>query len=261
MRLVTPSVELTFPVSSKKMLKHIEKIGRKCYQSDHFITDESYVDFIRRIVDNGHHSVTEHMGFTANFVNDRGVSHEEVRHRICAISQESTRYANYAKERFGAEIAVIPPFFFDPMEEQQEVMPPIISMNEPRLDREIDADPIMMNAFDVWFLTCQMAEWGYLTLINQFKRTAQEARSVLPNSLKTEIAITANLREWRHILALRAVGTTGAPHPQMRQVMLPLLKLVHEKMPILFDDLYEKAVNAGLYTKNFGECEINYSEM
>lgn len=261
MRLVTPSVDLTFPVSAKKMLKHIEKIGRKCYQSDHFITDESYVDFIRRIVDNGHHSVTEHMGFTANFVNDRGVSHEEVRHRICAISQESTRYANYAKERFGAEIAVVPPFFFDPMEERQEVMPPVISMNEPRLDYEIECDKVMMNSFDVWFLTCQMTEWGYLTLINQFKRTAQEARSVLPNSLKTEIAITANLREFRHIFNLRALGTSGNPHPQMRQVMLPALKAANDVLPQIFGDIYDKCVEKGLYNKSFGDCHVSINYM
>jgi thymidylate synthase (FAD) len=80
------------------------------------------------------------------------------------------------------------------------------------------------------------AERCYLDMIEAGK-SPQEARAVLPNSLKTEIVVTANLREWGHFFKLRAVGTTGAPHPQMREVAVPLLREVRERVPIIFDDL------------------------
>lgn len=136
------------------------------------------------------HEVTKHRTHTVLFVCDRGVSHELVRHRPCSFAQESTRYCNYSKDKFGNEITVIKPYFFE------------------------DGS----NKYKLWYMGCMDAENAYLNLL-QAGASPQEARSVLPNSLKTEIVVTTNEVEWQHIINLRYHGTTGAPHPQMKEVM------------------------------------------
>jgi thymidylate synthase (FAD) len=147
------------------------------------------------------------MSATVRLICDRGVSHEIVRHRLCSFSQESTRYANYSKEKFGNEITVIHPYFWD-------------DGSEP---------------FWEWQKAMEACEKAYLNLLNGGAK-AQEARSVLPNSLKTDIVVTANMREWRHIFKLRC---GKAAHPQMRQSMLPVLNEFHTRIPVLFDELYD----------------------
>ena len=137
------------------------------------------------------HEVTKHKTHTILFVCDRGVSHELVRHRPCSFAQESTRYCNYSKDKFGNEITVIKPLFFGNGE---------------------------YNKYGLWKTACENAEDYYFALLEK-GATPQEARSVLPNSLKTEIVVTANEVEWQHIVNLRYHGTTGAPHPQMKEVM------------------------------------------
>lgn len=147
-----------------------------------------------------------HMDISVKFTVDRGVSHEIVRHRKASFAQESTRYCNYGNK--GGEITVIKPCFFE--EDSPEM--------------------------DCWLDCCMVAEKDYLRLLNG-GRTPQEARAILPNSLKTEIVMTANLREWRHFFKLRAVGTTGKPHPQMLEVTVPLLKELQKVIPVIFEDL------------------------
>ena len=132
----------------------------------------------------------KHLTHTVRFVCDRGVSHELVRHRVASFAQESTRYCNYSKDKFGNEITVIKPCFFE----------------------EYSAE------FGEWEVSCKQSEYAYFNLLRN-GASPQEARSVLPNSLKTEIMITATEEEWQHIINLRYIGTTGAPHPQMKQVM------------------------------------------
>lgn len=256
MKLVLPSAEILMSLTPIKMMKLVERIAKKCYQSEHSITDGSYEKFILKIIDNGHHSTIEHLNFTVDFVNDRGVSHEQVRHRLCAFSQESTRYCNYSKDKFGNEITVIPPFFFNPFEESKDVSFPISYKTI-----NFDLNPVKLNSFDVWFLSCLWSEWGYTTLLKTFKRSPQEARSVLPNSLKTSIAVTANLREWRHIFNLRALGTAGTPHPQMRQVMLPVLRKCADYLPLIFGDIFEESVNRGLYKDDYGACDVDLTTL
>ena len=156
----------------------------------------------------GHHSVIEHASCTARIICDRGVTHEIVRHRLASYSQESTRYANYSDAKFGKEITVIRPCFWS------------------------DDSP----AYAIWYESMLLSERAYLALINQ-GASAQQARSVLPNSLKTEIVITCNLREWRHIFELRC---DSSAHPQMREIMLPLLADMHARAAELFADLYDK---------------------
>lgn len=205
MKIIEPSVELINPVPYEVALNTIEIAGRTCYQSEDKITDNSAEDFIRRIIQRGHESVLEHVSITARFICDRGVSHEIVRHRLAAYCQESTRYCNYGKEGFGSEITVIKPCFW----------------NE-------DDD-----LFDLWYNLCAMAERQYLYML-ECGATPQEARSVLPNSLKTSLIVTYDIREWRHFLRLRC---DPAAHPQMRQVAEMARKLLTERYPVFFEDL------------------------
>ena len=207
MRIVDPGFEILSLPDFGHMLQNIELAGRTCYKSEDKITPDSARTFVERIVKMGHESVIEHAHVTVRFICDRGVTHELVRHRLASYSQESTRYANYAKDRFGREITVIRPMFW--AEDAPE--------------------------YALWRQAMEAAESAYLALMDAGAK-AQEARSVLPNSLKTEIVMTANLREWRHVFRLRCAGPA---HPQMRQVMLPLLEAFHEHLPILFDDLHE----------------------
>ena len=203
MKVIEPSYEIMHITDN--CMELIESAGRTCYKSEGNSTPGSASDFIRKIIKRGHHSVLEHASMTVRFITDRGVTHELVRHRLCAFSQESTRYCNYSKEKFGREITVIRPPFFS-----------------------------KWSAADyAWSHSCETAEAIYFQLIDGGAKP-QEARSGLPNSLKTEIVVTANLREWRHIFTLR---TASAAHPQMRQIMIPLLKEVKGLVPAIFDDI------------------------
>jgi len=221
----------------------IEIAGRTCYKSEEKITSDSANKMVKSLIKRGHHSVIEHSLLSVRFICDRGVTHELVRHRLCAFSQESTRYWNYANKE---EIAVIEPYFFDPYEEMRTIKVPMCGTL--RFDRDNpynsgilgfgeDYKIYSMNSFDVWFLTCLWTQWGYMTLVNEFKKKPQQARSVLPNSTKTEIVMTANFREWRHIFTLRC---SKAAHPQMREVMVPLLQEMKELRPVFFEDIPEE---------------------
>jgi len=204
--IVEPSFEIE-PFDSTAMMKRIEEDGRICYQSKHKITPDSYSKFIRMIIGRGHESVLEHEKITVRVVCDRGVTHEIVRHRLGAYSQESTRYCNYSQGRFGGSIKVI-----DPVQYMDEL---------PR---------------NVWLQAMIEAEEAYLALIGMGVKP-QMARSVLPNSLKTEIVITYNLRQWRHFFRLR---TAKAAHPQMREITVPMLDEFKKLLPPVFEDIEVK---------------------
>ena len=215
MKIIKPSYEILTPISDGgiKELQHIEKIGRVCYKSEDRITDdgESAKKFVKMLISNGHEAMIEHSSLSVKFVVDRGVSHELVRHRIASFAQESTRYCNYSKDKFGNEITVILPCFFD------------------------TGMGILSNSlvYQEWKLACECAEERYFNLL-KMGATPQQARTVLPNSLKTEITITANYREWRNFFKLR---TAEASHPQMREITIPLLKELKTFIPIIFDDI------------------------
>jgi len=208
LRIISPGHEILFMQDGASILKQIETAGRTCYKSENKITADSAAGFVKSIIKSGHHSVVEHISISVRFICDRGITHEIVRHRLAAYSQESTRYANYSKDKFGNEITVIKPYFWS--EDSEEYLE--------------------------WKIAMKNAEQSYLKLLKNGARPEQ-ARSVLPNSLKTEIVMTCNLREWRHVLDLRC---SKASHPQIREIMLPLLTEFHEKIPVLFDDLYNK---------------------
>lgn len=206
MKIIKPSA--TIIVATPNLEQVIEECGRKCYKSEDRITEDSATKFIEHLKGLHHESVLEHGAITVLFICDRGVSHELVRHRIASFSQESTRYCNYSKDKYSSEITMIEPFFY---------------VGKPDL-------------YEAWQHVCEVAETEYMFLIANGSKP-QEARSVLPNSLKTEIAVTANPREWRHIFKMR---TSVAAHPQMREIMIPLLKEFQNRWPSLYLDIGEK---------------------
>lgn len=201
MQIIKPSFKIETPLKEEEILSHIERCGRVAYKSEDKITKGSAENFIRSILKRGHESVVEHFSFSVRFICDRGVTHELVRHRLVAYTQESTRYCNYAQK---GVTFIEPPFWKDPKAK-----------------------------FKTWYYAMSEAERAYNILIED-GASPQEARSVLPNSLKTEIVATANVREWRHILRLR---TSKAAHPQMREVMVPLLAELTRRLPVLFEDI------------------------
>ena len=209
MLLVKPSAEIL--MTTYLPLNLIEKAGRTCYKSEDKITETSNVDFAAMILKRGHESVVEHANATARFICDRGVTHEIVRHRLASYSQESTRYCDYQ----GGHVAfVIPPW--------ADLPEGIYEWGAARTQEEA-----------AWLRAMQFAEGSYKKL-RGLGWKPEQARSVLPNSLKTEIVMTANLREWRHFFKLR---TSAAAHPQMREVATPLMAEMKARIPVIFDDL------------------------
>ena len=221
MNILKAGFEILTPISEGGIeeLKHIEKIGRVCYKSEGKITEdgESAKKFVKMLIDRGHEAMIEHSSLSVKFVVDRGVSHELVRHRIASFAQESTRYVNYSLEKFGNEINVID--IHD-------------GINLDNKMKNMDSDTILA-IMNEWCLAMEDAEKHYMKMI-ELGSTPQIARSVLPNSTKTEITITANYREWRNFFKLRVPNTA---HPQMREVTIPLLKELKRRLPIIFDDI------------------------
>lgn len=209
MNIIKPYYVIEQELDEDKMLKAIERAGRTCYKSEENISEYSAKRFVSSIIKRGHESVIEHEKITIRIICDRGVSHEIVRHRIASYSQESTRYCNYYNEKFGKEITLIEPCFFNSDDEKD------------KKNKEI------------WLKAMQQIEDNYNQLIEGGAKPEQ-ARSILPNSLKTEIVVTMNLRAWRHFFKLR---TDKAAHPQIREISNMILGELKEKLPTIFGDL------------------------
>lgn len=231
MRIIEPSYEILTEISEGgiKELQHIEKIGRVCYKSEDKITEdgESAKKFVKMLIDRTHEAMIEHSSMSVKFTVDRGVSHELVRHRIASFAQESTRYCNYSKDKFDNGITFIKPDWCK--EDIKGTYKIIWEGRYGESDKSVPRD----KATSWWFWHMALAERDYLKLIEN-GWTPQEARSVLPNSTKTEITITANYREWRNFFKLRTAKTA---HPSMREVTIPLLKELKTRLPIIFDDI------------------------
>ena len=210
MKVIQPQVYIESDISEDDAIMLIEKAGRVCYKSENKIKRDSAKTFIRNILKRGHESVIEHVSVTVRVICDRGVSHEIVRHRIASYSQESTRYCNYADDKFGNEITVILPCFFEFLNYENDDY-----------------------RYSVWYNSCKRTEDAYNLLISK-GASPQEARSVLPNSLKTEMFITMNLREWRHFFKLRC---SPAAHPQMRQIANMILNQFKQRFPLFVEDI------------------------
>ncbi len=205
MKIIEPSFVFEDIVRPDEIMAKIERAGRTCYKSEGKIGDGTAEKFVASVVKRGHESVLEHASISVRVICDRGVTHEIVRHRVASYSQESTRYCNYTNDKYGNEITVIRPFFWND-------------------------DP---QKFALWKEAMDASEKSYIALI-EAGATAQEARSVLPNSLKTEIVMTMNMREWRHFFKLR---TSSAAHPQIREIAIPMLKEFQRLLPVLFNDI------------------------
>ncbi|MCF7853443.1 MAG: FAD-dependent thymidylate synthase [Candidatus Pacebacteria bacterium] len=209
MQIVDAHFMIESDIKGHDILAFIEKVGRTAYKSEDRVTSSSAHTFVGRLVKHGHLAVIEHVTVTVRIFCDRGVSHEIVRHRLASYCQESTRYCNYSRDKFGNEICVVRPCFWNP--------------ENPEDKRKIMA----------WENAMRTAEKAYFELLT-LGASPQEARSVLPNSLKTEIVVTMNLREWRNFFQLRAASDA---HPQMQEIAIPLLAEFQQRIPVVFDDL------------------------
>ena len=205
MKIINAGFQILSDINGMEMLKNIEYIARTCYKSEDMMTDLSAVKMVESLINRGHEAMLEHEKISVKFIVDRGVSHEIVRHRVASYAQESTRYCNYSKDKFGNELTFISPCFWS------------------SCSRE----------YEEWYAAMNSAEDIYFELIN-WGVTPEQARTVLPNSIKTEVVMTANLREWRHFFKLRAIGTTGKPHPQMLEVTVPLLAEFKAVISVVF---------------------------
>ena len=215
MLLIKPYFKILTPkIVIAGMLGRIEAAGRTCYKSEDRITEDSAKKFVKMIVARGHETVIEHELMSVRVVCDRGVTHELVRHRIATFSQESTRYCDYSGEL-------------------QFVIPPWLDLPEQCLDKVMIPTPVS-GAELVWLHCVGDSERHYRQLRERGWKP-EEARSILPNSLKAEIVMTANLREWRHFFKLR---TASAAHPQMREIARPMLDELKQLIPVIFDDIY-----------------------
>ncbi len=205
MKIISPYFSFNDDINGDTILKKIEKAARICYKSEDMISNDSAPSFIANIIKRGHESVLEHEKITVTVICDRGISHEIVRHRIASYSQESTRYCNYTDGKFGRELTFVKPCFWAESDER----------------------------YRIWLEQMEQIEKNYFRLI-EMGATPQEARDILPNSLKTEIVITMNIREWRHFFRLRC---SKAAHPQMREIATIMLAKFKKNIPVLFDDI------------------------
>lgn len=192
------------------MYRQIEAAGRTCYKSES--TEFSASRFVKKLAENHHEAMLEHASISIRFITSRAVSHELVRHRMASFAQLSQRYVNYSKDKFGHTIPFIRPTNITPG----------------------------TRADECFLLACQACENAYFAMLDE-GCPPEVARAVLPNATATEIVVTANLREWRHILSLRAAGTTGKPHPDMQALMVPVLIYFKFLMPEVFSDITEPA--------------------
>lgn len=217
------------------IMKNIEKAGRTCYKSE-VLSDESYKKFIKSIIARGHESVLEHEKVSVRLVTDRGTMWDITRHRHCSFSIESSRYCNYSKDKFGNEIKVIDPFFL-----------------KPEVD---DENGEHWATYTAWKNSIAASEKAYFEILNN-GGIPDHARMVLPASLATEICMTANIREWRHIFKLRCQHTV---HPHVRQVMIPLLLHFKDIMPELFEDITYDEEFASKYKNSLAKIEVEMSD-
>ena len=237
MRIIKPYHEIL--ASTADPIGLIEQAYRNCYKSEDKIEHGSAEKLIGNCMKLNHATPLEHAGVTVRFVCDRGIMAEITRHRICSFSVESTRYCNYSKNKFRKQITVILPLGFDKG---------LLSIDYPCGEHWVDHidNSVFWQIQDTeqesWLNAMHNAENSYMEMLER-GTSAEMARSVLPNSLKTEIVMTANLRELKLIFKLRC---SKAAHPQIRELLLPLLEELHEKIPVIFDDeyeMYKEAIN------------------
>ena len=223
MRLVEPWIKVE-NFDGVKIMKRIERACRTCYRSEDKISEESYKNLLTNCLNRGHESVLEHEKITVRIYSDIGTYKDLTRHRFASFSVESTRYCSYNKDKYGNEIAVVNPVYME--------------------DKEV---------FETWKKAIEDMEKAYMKM-KELGASTDMCREVLPHSTAAEYTMTANIREWKHILELR---TTNHVHPAIRQVLIPLLLLFKEQMPEIFGDIeYDTEFNPKYYAKLTVEDEV-----
>ena len=223
MRIVEPWIKVE-KIDGKQIMKRIERACRTCYRSEDKISEESYKNLLTNCLNRGHESVLEHEKITVRIYSDIGTYKDLTRHRFASFSVESTRYCSYDKDKYGNEIAVVNPVYME--------------------DKEV---------FETWKKAIEDMEKAYMKM-KELGASTDMCREVLPHSTAAEYTMTANIREWKHILELR---TTNHVHPAIRQVLIPLLLLFKEQMPEIFGDIeYDKEFNPKYYAKLTMEEEL-----
>ena len=223
MRLVEPWIKVE-NFDGVKIMKRIERACRTCYRSEDKISEESYKNLLTNCLNRGHESVLEHEKITVRIYSDIGTYKDLTRHRFASFSVESTRYCSYNKDKYGNEIAVVNPVYME--------------------DKEV---------FETWKKAVEDMEKAYMKM-KELGASTDMCREILPHSTAAEYTMTANIREWKHILELR---TTNHVHPAIRQVLIPLLLLFKEQMPEIFGDIeYDKEFNPKYYAKLTMEEEL-----
>ena len=222
MKIIEPYIVLEDDINGEEILKKIERIGRVCYKSENNIKEGSAESFISNLINRHHESVLEHVSISVRVICDRGVSHEIVRHRLASYSQESSRYCNYSNDKFGNELTFIKPCWF--------------KSNVEDFNEYVNNDnyTVGLSADELDWIALMIAIEDLYSLFIDDNWTPEEARSILPNSIKTEIVMTMNLREWRHFFKMTC---DKAAHPQMRQIANMILDTFKENIPVIFHDI------------------------
>lgn len=246
MRVIKATVNILSEINGDDALKSIELAARTCYKSEENITEESAKKLVKNLIESNHDAMLEFYDVTVKFTCDRGVSHELVRHRMASYAQESTRYCNYSKDKFNNQLVFVMPSWCNMPECKIECSyqynyfggeekKGAAYFTRPKVSGDLNTASQTFN----WIDSIDYAEYMYFKLLKQGLRPEQ-ARAVLPNSLKTEIVMKANLREWRHFFKLRCAK---AAHPDMRYLAIELLKQMSSKIEIVFDDLAKQYID------------------
>lgn len=218
MKIIDPKLYVE-EFNGRTIMRNIERACRTCYRSEGLMTDDSYKKLLSNCINRGHESVLEHEKITIKMICDIGVYKDLTRHRFGSFSIESTRYCNYGKNKFDNEIKFIKPVFYTPGAIED-------------YDDPIDKNNCLKTQY--WQRTMQEIENAYMDMTNIVGATPDEMRMILPHSTAAEVTMTANIREWRHILDLRTKKMT---HPAIRQLMIPLLLKFQYMMPELFSEI------------------------
>lgn len=243
MKIILPKFEYVTPISDGGILElqRIERMARICYKSEDRITEdgESAKKMVEMLIKKEHEAMIEHSSISIIFTTDRGVSHELVRHRLCSYAQESTRWCDYSNDtKFEGGLTFVLPHEFAKwfMEHDNDVFSKFMGLANIDVDvawATYSSEMECPHGFMPWLSSLSMSELDYLSM-RRDNCTPQLARSVLLNSLKTEIGLTTNYRELRNILKLR---TAPDAHPDIRSLFNELLKDLRSKIPLIFDDI------------------------
>lgn len=239
MKIIDPEVSV-HEFNGKRIMKHLENACRTCYRSEDKISEESYSNLLKNCINRGHESILEHEKVTIEMICDIGVYKDLTRHRIASFSIESTRYCCYDKDKFGGEISFIKPVFYN-----NDYSNGTILVDPEGVDSSSFENPDQEKTW-LWENAMEDIEFFYMEMRSK-GFTPDECRMVLPHSTAAKVVMTANIREWKHILSLRS---TKHAHPSVQQVMIPLLLYFKLEMPEIFGDIeYNKEFDKDKYAK------------